>query len=74
MEVTVYTINCPQCNVLEVKLKKNNIEYQTVYGVDEITKRGYRSAPILEVDGKTMTYAEALKWLKGMEAGDGDAG
>ena len=84
MNVTVYSTHCPQCKMLEMQLKKKNIEFDTVYGAEEIEKRGYHSAPIMEVDGKTMSFAEAVRWVKDAEAipscascvigGDSDAG
>ena len=73
MEVTVFTTNCPQCMMLEAMLKKKKIEHKVVYGADEITKRGYSSAPILEVDGVTMSFAEAVRWVNALEEGDGHA-
>ena len=63
MGVILYTTNCPQCMMLEGALKNKKVPFQTVYGEEEIIKRGYRSAPILEHDGKTMSFAEAVRWV-----------
>lgn len=71
MGIVLYTTNCPQCKMLEGALKNQKLDFQTVYGEEEIVKRGYNSAPILEVDGKTMSFAEAVRWVNGI---GGDSG
>ena len=74
MNVTVFSTRCPQCSFLETRLRQANIKYNIVYGSEEIIRRGYRSAPILEVEGVgSMTYADALKWIKSQEEGESDA-
>lgn len=65
MEVTLYSIGCPQCKVLEMLLKRNEIRYNLVEGAEEMQKRGFKSAPILEVDGEAMNFSKAMKWIKG---------
>ena len=57
MKVTLYTTHCPKCNVLTTKLKSKGVDYE------EITDKGFMSAPMLEVDGKIMTFVEAIKWV-----------
>lgn len=57
--------------MLEGALKNQKLDFQTVYGEEEIVKRGYNSAPILEVDGKTMSFAEAVRWVNSI---GGDSG
>ena len=73
MGIVLYTTNCPQCMMLEGALKNKGLSFQTVYGEEEILKRGYHSAPILEADGKTMSFAEAVRWVNGI-GGDVHAG
>ena len=65
MEVTLFSTNCPKCNVLEKKLNIYGIDYKLVTDVDEMAKRGFMSAPMLEVDGKVMNFIEAVKWVNG---------
>lgn len=63
MGIVLYTTNCPQCRMLEGALKNKGIAFSTVYGEEEILKRGYQSAPIMEVDGNIMSFAEAVRWV-----------
>lgn len=67
MKVVVYSTNCPKCSVLEKRLTTLGIEHDTVLGADEILKRGFQTAPLLEVDGKIMDFKEGMEWAKTME-------
>ena len=62
--VTLYTIGCPQCKVLEKKLDNAHINYNTVADQDIMISKNIKSAPILEVDDKLLTFKQALDWLK----------
>ena len=73
MNVTIYSTHCPQCNMLERLLTSKNIAFSTVLGKEAIIERGYKTAPILDVDGKVMSFAEAVRWVNSMKAGDEDA-
>ena len=66
MNIILYTTDCPKCIILEQKLEEKNIEYIKFTDVKEMVKKGFRSAPILEVDGKVMTFLEAINWIKGI--------
>ncbi|MDF2882198.1 MAG: hypothetical protein K0R54_2755 [Clostridiaceae bacterium] len=63
MEVTLYSNHCPQCKVLETKLKDKNVVYTEVNDVDLMLSKGFMSMPMLEVDGNVMNFASALKWV-----------
>lgn len=63
MKVTLYTTHCPKCNVLMTKLKQKGVDYKEITDVDVMRDRGFMSAPMLEVDGKIMTFVEAIKWV-----------
>lgn len=65
MKVVMYgKEDCPQCEVLANKLTDAGIVYDKVLDVEAICKKGFMSAPILEVD---MTYAEAFQWVMDKE-------
>lgn len=64
MRVVLYSTKCPKCNVLEKKLTAAGVEYAVSYDVNEMAKKGFRSAPILEVDGELKPFKDALNWLK----------
>lgn len=61
----LYTINCPNCTILEKKLKSKNIEFLRVSDKETIRSKGYgdSSFPILEIDGVVMNYKTAIQWI-----------
>lgn len=63
--IKLYTTHCPQCRILETKLKAKNIQYQEVTDVEEIiASTGMTQVPILEVDGKIYkSLKEANEWI-----------
>lgn len=65
MEIVLYTTNCPKCCVLEKKLSASGIEFETVDNVDVMQKKGFLSAPMLEVNGKALDFKEAIDWVNG---------
>ena len=62
--IILYTTHCPKCEILEEKLNNKNIEYGICTDVKIMLKKGFRSAPMLEVDGKIMTFLEANNWIR----------
>ena len=64
MMIKLYTIHCPQCNVLRKKLDIAGISYSLIDDKDWLRENGFEKFPILEVDGKTLNYMEAINWLK----------
>jgi len=66
MKVILYSNHCPKCNVLIQKLKLAKIEYEEINDINIMISKGFMSMPILEVDGKVMTFMEAVEWIKGM--------
>lgn len=65
MNIVLYTIDCPNCIVLEKKLKAKNIDFLRVSDRDTIVAKGFGGSafPILEVDGITMSYKTAVQWI-----------
>jgi glutaredoxin len=64
LKITLYSNGCPQCNVLKAKLDLAKIEYEIFNDSEEMIKMGFRSVPMLEVDGAFMNFADATKWIK----------
>lgn len=65
--VILYSTHCPKCDVLEAKLKQNNIEFNIETDTKKMIKKGFVSAPMLEVNNKLMDFSEAIKWLNANE-------
>lgn len=65
-KVILYTTDgCPKCNLLKRTLNNKKIDFKLIEGEETILKKGFRSAPLLEVDGKVMLFVDAIKWAAG---------
>lgn len=62
-EVILYSNKCPQCRILEAKLKEKGIEYQEVNDIDLMLEKGFMSMPMLEVGETIMNFAQANNWV-----------
>ena len=61
--VKLYTIDCPKCKVLEMKLDQKNIEYEKIKDIDIMKSLGIMTAPVLGVDDKLLMFADAVKYI-----------
>lgn len=68
VKVVFYTIDCPKCHVLESKMKAKNVAFEECRDVEIMQEKGFKSAPMLEVDGAAMSFGEAVKWINNLEA------
>jgi glutaredoxin len=59
----LYSTNCPQCKILKFHLDKANVNYIENNDVEEMINKGFKSAPIFEVDGKYLDCRDAIKWI-----------
>lgn len=64
--MTLYSSNCPKCKILKEKLDAKHIEYELKTDVDEMISLGFTFVPVLEVSGKYLNFAEALKYIGGI--------
>lgn len=67
MKVTLYSTNCPKCNILEKKLNEKAIAFDVVTDPDAIIEKGFLSAPLLEVDGEVMDFSKGFAWVSSLE-------
>ena len=63
MKVVLYTTNCPKCMVLEKKMTTKGIAHEIVTDTTLMLKKGFATAPMLEVDGKLMDFKDANTWI-----------
>ena len=63
MSIILYSTGCPKCNVLEAKLNSKSIKYEVCTDIEVMQSKGMMSAPNLEVDGKLMSFGDAIKWI-----------
>ena len=61
--IKLYTIHCPQCNVLKKKLDAKGIQYELVDDTVLLGQLGIEMVPILEVDGERMMMRPAVDWV-----------
>ena len=66
MIIDLYTTHCPRCSVLEKKLEAKNIQYYEHDNVDEMLAMGFKSAPVLLVDGQRYNFQEAVKFINSL--------
>jgi len=71
MKITLYSTDCPKCNILEKKLQDRNISFELELGADKIKALGFTEAPILEVahnNGTVQRYlfADAVKFINNL--------
>lgn len=59
----LYSTHCPQCILLEKKIKEKEIDYEEVNDIKLMEEKGFMSAPILEVDGVVMRFKDALNYI-----------
>lgn len=61
--IKLYTIDCPKCKILEMKLDQKNIEYEKIKDIDVMKDLGIMTAPVLGVDDKLLMFADAVKYI-----------
>ena len=63
--ITLYTIGCENCDILEKKLEAKNIKFLRVSDEETIRAKGFGDSffPILDVDGVVMNYKTAIQWV-----------
>lgn len=59
----LYSTHCPQCILLEKKIKDKGIDYEEVNDIKVMEEKGFMSAPILEVNGVVMRFKDALNYI-----------
>ena len=62
--VILYSTGCPKCKILKEKLDSKSITYQVCDNAELMTQKGFRSVPMLEVDGVLMDFLQANNWIK----------
>ncbi|MGM9858073.1 MAG: hypothetical protein ACI311_02335 [Bacilli bacterium] len=66
MNITLYTVDCPKCKVLEKKLNNANIKYDICKDTKIMTAKNIIKLPMLGVDDKLLTFKEAVDMINQM--------
>lgn len=62
--ITLYSTNCPKCNVLKQKLQSLNIDFEISNNIDELIELGFMEAPILKINDQYLNFSKAVNWIK----------
>lgn len=69
--VTLYTTHCPNCRMLEMQLKQNNIKYVENTDINAMLELGFDRVPVLQIDeDRFLNYEAAIKWIKKQEVSE----
>ena len=61
--ITVYTIHCPACKILEKKLQGAGLTYSIIDDVEKM--KDIEQFPMMQVNcGPLMTLKEANQWIR----------
>lgn len=63
MKIKLYSTGCPKCKVLKAKLNQKSIQFCEENDTVDMLARGITEVPVLEVDGVTMLFKEAVEWV-----------
>lgn len=63
----LYSNDCPNCKILENKLKNKNVEFKKESNLEYIIEQGLMSVPILRKDDILMTFMDANEYLNKLE-------
>jgi glutaredoxin len=66
MNIILYTTHCPKCNVLKQKMDSKQLQYETVTDVEVMSQKGFRVAPMLEVDGNVMDFLASVQFINNL--------
>lgn len=64
MNIILYSNDCPRCKVLKTKLEQKNINFEENNNVELMTKKGFTTVPVLEVNGTIYNFKDAVEWIK----------
>lgn len=67
LKITLYSTDCPRCNILKDKLKDAGYRFQVVTDPELMIALGFKESPILSVEGELMNFGKAIAWLKEQE-------
>lgn len=64
--ITLYTTNCPKCQILKEKLDAKNVQYSICEDKQKMLSLGFKSAPMLQINEEILTFSEAIKWINNL--------
>lgn len=62
----LYSTGCPKCKILENKMIEKNVKFTKSDDLAKVYEVGYRSVPLLEVDNKILSFADAVVYINSL--------
>ena len=72
--IILYSNGCPKCKVIKSKLESKNIVFEETDDTQRIILEGYKTFPVLEVDGQFMDFVSANNWVNQYVKASSDEG
>lgn len=63
MKAVLYSTGCPRCKTLKTLLDREGVQYEEVSDIDKIESLGIMTVPVLEFEGKTYSFLEAIQCI-----------
>lgn len=60
--ITLYSNGCPRCSILKKKLDDKGVNYAIISDEEEMIAKGFKTVPMLEVNGELMDFGTAVRW------------
>lgn len=57
---------CQKCKILEKKLNENGLKYEKSNNIQELITLGFKTIPMLELNGEYLDFGKAIKWIQDM--------
>jgi len=57
---------CPKCKILQNKLDEKGILYDKSDDIQELISLGFKTVPMLKLDGEYLDFGRAIKWVQDM--------
>lgn len=65
--IELYSTNCPNCLILEKKLKEMNVEHAVIQNEEKVFEKasqfGIMEVPFMVVDGSLKNFRESVKYV-----------
>lgn len=65
--VTLYTIGCPKCEILEKKLINAGLEFEKCTDILVMERFNINEVPCLEIEGKLLDFKGAVDYINKLE-------
>lgn len=61
--ITLYSTECPKCQILKKKLDTKGINYTIITDVNAMLAKGLNLMPVLQVNEQLLDFAAAVDWV-----------